>query len=256
MFTGPNIVKNGLVLWLDAANTKSYPGSGTTWTDMSGNNRNFTLVNGPTYNSANGGSIVFDGTNDIATLNIASDNPMKIQNFIFANHTYEVWFNLSTLTPSLVDNTEVIQALITWPGFHNGIFIVRSSPTSSVSLLTNYLVNSTLTNAFSVDTDVTNTLRPNAWFCVHDIINYSATQSLAYINGTNLYVTGSVPVSSMTSAQGNPPNVINIGGARITDNYKWLMQNGRIACVRLYNRALSASEVQQNYNATKARFGL
>jgi len=256
MFTGPNIVKNGLVLWLDAANTKSYPGSGTTWTDMSGNNRNFTLVNGPTYNSANGGSIVFDGTNDIATLNIASDNPMKIQNFIFANHTYEVWFNLSTLTPSLVDNTEVNQALITWPGYHNGIFIGRSSPTSSVTLTTNFLFNSTLTNAFSVTTDVTNTLRPNAWFCIHDIINYSATQSLAYINGTNLYVTGSVPTSSMTSAQGPFPDTINIGGASVTSNYKSLMQNGRIACVRLYNRALSASEVQQNYNATKARFGL
>lgn len=256
MFTGPNIVKNGLVLWLDAANTKSYPGSGTTWTDMSGNNRNFTLVNGPTYNSANGGSIVFDGTNDIATLNIASDNPMKIQNFIFANHTYEVWFNLSTLTPSLVDNTETIQALITWPGNHNGIFIFRSSPTSSVSLLTNYLYNSTTTNLFTVTTDVTNILRPNAWFCVHDIINYSATQSSAYINGNNLYVTGSVPTSSMTSAQGNPPNVINIGGARISSGYHWLLQNGRIACVRLYNRALSQAEVQQNYNATKVRFGL
>ncbi len=253
---GPKIVTNGLVLALDAADKNSYPGSGTIWRDVSGNNRNFTLTNGPTYNSANGGSIVFDGTNDIATLNIASDNPMKIQNFIFANHTYEVWFNLSTLTPSLADNTELSQALIAWPGYHNAIYVSRTSPSSSVTLTTNYLFNSTLTNTFSVTTDVTNILRPNAWFCIHDIINYSDTQSLAYINGTNLYVTGSVPTSSMTSAQGPFPNTINIGGASVTNNYKSLMQNGRIASVKLYNRALSAAEVQQNYNAQKSRFGL
>ena len=61
---GPKIVTNGLVLYLDAANKKSYPGSGTTWTDLSGNNNTGTLTNGPTFDSNNGGSIVFDGTND------------------------------------------------------------------------------------------------------------------------------------------------------------------------------------------------
>jgi hypothetical protein len=60
----PSIVTSGLVLCLDAANPKSYPGSGTTWTDLSGNGNNGTLVNGPTYSSVNGGSIVFDGSND------------------------------------------------------------------------------------------------------------------------------------------------------------------------------------------------
>tara|TARA_R100000005_G_C4915551_1_gene151242 strand:- start:67 stop:714 length:648 start_codon:yes stop_codon:yes gene_type:complete len=60
---GPNIVEDGLVLALDAGNTKSYPGSGTTWTDTVGGNTG-TLTNGPTYSSDDGGSIVFDGTND------------------------------------------------------------------------------------------------------------------------------------------------------------------------------------------------
>jgi len=60
----PRIVTDGLVLALDAGNTKSYPGSGTTWTDLSGNGNTGTLTNGPTFDSANGGSIVFDGTND------------------------------------------------------------------------------------------------------------------------------------------------------------------------------------------------
>jgi hypothetical protein len=63
-FHSPRIVTDGLVLALDAANSLSYPGSGTTWTDLSGKGNNGTLVNGPTFSPTNGGSIVFDGTND------------------------------------------------------------------------------------------------------------------------------------------------------------------------------------------------
>ena len=61
---GPNVVEDGLVLALDAGNTQSYPGSGTAWTDISGKGNNGTLTNGPTYSSADGGAIVFDGIND------------------------------------------------------------------------------------------------------------------------------------------------------------------------------------------------
>ena len=64
----PSSVTSGLVLCLDAGNTKSYPGSGTTWTDLSGNGNTGTLTNGPTYSSANGGSFVFDGTDDYASI--------------------------------------------------------------------------------------------------------------------------------------------------------------------------------------------
>jgi len=58
------VVTTGLQLYLDAGNASSYPGSGTTWTDLTVNGRNGTLTNGPTYSGTNGGSIVFDGTND------------------------------------------------------------------------------------------------------------------------------------------------------------------------------------------------
>ena len=61
---GPDIVENGLVLHLDAADSNSYPGSGTVWTDLSGNGYNGTLTNGPTFSSSNRGGIVLDGTND------------------------------------------------------------------------------------------------------------------------------------------------------------------------------------------------
>ncbi len=69
VYGGPDIVTNGLVLHLDAANSKSYLGSGTTWNDLSGNGNNATLTNGPSFSNSNRGSIVFDGTNDYAELN-------------------------------------------------------------------------------------------------------------------------------------------------------------------------------------------
>jgi len=82
----PSIVTSGLVLALDAANTKSYPGSGTAWTDLSGNGYTGTLTNGPTYSSSNGGAIVFDGTNDYVALTgtILSGT---------GDFTVSVWFN-------------------------------------------------------------------------------------------------------------------------------------------------------------------
>ena len=74
VFAGPEIVEDGLVLALDAGNTKSYPGSGTTWTDLSGNGNNGSLVNGVGYNSGNLGSLSFDGVNDYVNFgNIFND---------------------------------------------------------------------------------------------------------------------------------------------------------------------------------------
>jgi hypothetical protein len=84
--TGPDIVTDGLVLSLDAANKKSYPGSGTTWTDLSGNNNSGSLINGPTFDSNNLGSIVFDGTNDLVECSQLSST----------NFTNSVWMNVDS----------------------------------------------------------------------------------------------------------------------------------------------------------------
>ena len=74
-YANGKIVTNGLVLSLDAADRNSYPGTGTTWRDMSGNGNNGTLTDGPTFNSNNGGSIVFDGTNDYVALTPSFTGP-------------------------------------------------------------------------------------------------------------------------------------------------------------------------------------
>ncbi len=93
MFTGPNIITNGLILELDAANRKSYPGSGTTWTDLSGNGNTGTLTNGPTFSSANGGSIVFDGVDDYVNCgNASSLNFERTNSFSFCFWIYPTTF--------------------------------------------------------------------------------------------------------------------------------------------------------------------
>ena len=84
----PSIVTSGLVLNLDAANMKSYPRSGTTWRDLSGLGNNGTLTNGPTFNSQNGGSIVFDGVDDYASIN------NTIGNFGTSDFTINFFFKL------------------------------------------------------------------------------------------------------------------------------------------------------------------
>ena len=88
-FNSPNIILNGLVLALDAANPRSYPGSGTTWTDISGGNRNGTLINGVGYSSNYKGILLFDGTNDYITV----PNTGLLANGT-GNFSYNVWVNL------------------------------------------------------------------------------------------------------------------------------------------------------------------
>jgi len=85
LYHSPSIVMNGLVLCLDAGNTKSYPGSGTTWIDLSGNSNTGTLTNGPTYSSENGGSLVFDGIDDYVTTSLGTHTPYCIDIWFYNN---------------------------------------------------------------------------------------------------------------------------------------------------------------------------
>jgi len=93
---GPKIVTDGLVLALDAANPKSYPGSGTTWSDLSGNGNDGTLVNGVGYDSTNNGSMVFDGVDDY--ISIASQQILNLSN----DFTTTIWYSSIAEDPQLL----------------------------------------------------------------------------------------------------------------------------------------------------------
>ena len=228
MFTGPNIVTDGLVLHLDAANTKSYPGSGTTWLDKSGYRNNGTLTNGPTYSSLNGGNIVFDGTNDIVNIGASSK-------YLSAYHAYEVWIKTSGLGTNTVSGILGISYGLTINLVSGGNlqYAVYSNESSSYIIYDNttgvnlfdakwhHIVCTRGVSAYSIYIDgaINRTGGPGSW------------------TGTNIW-------AAMDAQIGNNPNNVN------------LLYMGAIAIVKVYNKALSAQEVLQNYNATKSRFNL
>jgi hypothetical protein len=217
---------NGLVLCLDAANTKSYPGSGTTWTDMSGNSITGTLTNGPTYNSSNGGSIVFDGTNDYATISFNSvfnvtSNPFTVIVWNKKNTSSNGYNGLIT-ADTTSDNIWKIYKDI-------GETYYKCRTGNTILVFPNYVIGQWHMYAFTK----------------------SGSTLINYFDG-NL-------VSSNLSA--NDPssfsNNLALGSYRLNDaqsgNY---LMDQNFSAISFYNRALTASEVSQNFNALRGRYGI
>jgi hypothetical protein len=230
-YRGPKIVTNGLVLALDAANTKSYVSGSTTWNDLSGNNNHGTLTNGPTFSSANGGSIVFDGTNDyIDVLNSTSLNPTTI--------SIGAWFYLN----SLVTNQNIISkgfTSIAEPFVQYTLKMLDSSPFNTIQIQASIGgTRQTLTSATTLTTGV--------WY--YAVGTYDGITLRMFINGIQDANTIS---SSGTITSYNTPVQVGRWG---TQGSQYL--NGRVATAQIYNRALSAAEIAQNYNAQKSRFNL
>ena len=232
------IVKDGLVLDLDAGKLDSYNRLGTTWNDISGNGNNGTLTNfsSPSpqtiWNSNNGGSIIFDGTNDYVDLGSTINNYIRI-NLPF---TIEVVVNMS------VSGTD--QAFIgnawTSPGF-----LIRKLSTNSIRFI--FLQDGGTYRA--KDSPVLT----SGWYHVVATYNGSGVNTLSnyalYINSSTIGVTD---LSNGTITSIVPPNNINLG--RSGDSAGFAYFNGKIPIARMYNRALTASEVLQNYNALKGRY--
>ena len=228
---GPgNIVTSGLVLNLDAANPRSYPPpyNGTVWTDLSGNNNNGSLINGPTFNSGNGGSIQFDGTNHYVSC--------PKQNYL-ANATQFTMFAWMKrkLSNSLVviGQVETLSNDISFELWSdsNAYFEVGNG-SNSYGVISN---NSTAWQYLAMVFDGTQTGNSN--------------RLKGYINGILQTLTYSGTIPSTTGTL----NTNLIIGAYLPNN-NW--SNGNIAQTLIYNRSLNSSEVLQNYNATRSRFGI
>ena len=232
---GPNIVTDGLILYVDAANPNSYLSGSNTWRDISRGGNNGTLTNGPTFSVANGGSIVFDGVDDYVdninqTISIQENTPFSIQ-VIFKG----------TGTPSqLIGNWNT---LVT-PGWR---LVLESGKIRFYLLLANgnsgRAVSSVLTSY-------------NNGTIYNVIITYDGSSNA---NNINLYVNSFLisktvdsnsPVGILTNSK------ITLGASQINTSSFTNFLNGNIYQTLIYNRALSATEILQNYNATKNRFGL
>jgi len=222
----PRIVTDGLVLALDAGNTKSYPGSGTSWSDLSGNSNTGTLTNGPTYSSDDGGYISFDGTNDGVTI---PDN----ENFeIGTASSFECWININTVTTNRLPfgkgGTWWFSVGYTTLGGTSGEFNWIAYDGSSWTTL---------------NTGVT--VSANTWY--HLVTTWDGTYFRFYANG-NLEATSS-DLSAKTWS--NTTNTVDIGGFVVALQQ---MTNQKLSVAKIYTKTLTAAEVQQNYNALKGRY--
>jgi hypothetical protein len=224
------IVQSGLLLNLDAGVFSSYSGSGTTWTDLSGNGNTGTLTNGPTYSSANGGSFVLDGVNDLVDFGNNSTLYNAYNTTFTQEYVIRLISNASTSrTIFRVDDWSRIYTQISETQLQFGIGY--SSP---IDLLT-----------------YNNTFNYNQWYMISVVWSKLNTQKI-YLNGT-LVAERTPTVSNYTGITGTSGGA-NLGRGH-TNPYQTSI-NANISIFRHYNRALSAAEIQQNFNATKSRYGL
>jgi|688.fasta_scaffold81874_4 hypothetical protein len=230
----PTIVTNGLVLYLDAANSISYVSGSTIWRDLSGNN-NGTLTNGPTFDSGNGGSIVFDSTDDYVNVPTAANLNLTSQG------TISVWINPSTVTQGLFaglvaknsgGSVNLQSYTLSWRQV-SGAFIAQICNGSG-----------TYDEIFAPLPTVA-----NVWYNI--VFTWNGSQLVLYNNSVVIGTTTQTINNQILSTD------LTIGGF----TYKGAGGggepfNGKIANVKIYNKGLSAQEVLQNYNATKYRFNL
>jgi hypothetical protein len=221
MYTGPNTVTNGLVLSLDAANVKSYTSGSTTWRDLSGSNNSGSLVNGPTYNSANGGSIVFDGTNDYVQ---CSGSPTV------TSATFLCWIRRNGNQ-----------------GTYDGIIFSRGTNVTGMAFFSSDQLGYTWNDAINTYNWASGLTIPDLTWCMV-AISITSTSATAYLCQSS----GITSATNTVSHTSTILNDIKIGVDEVLNRYF----AGNIAIAQIYNRALSASEVLQNYNAQKSRFNL
>ena len=215
----PSIVLNGLVLCLDAANTKSYPGTGTTWTDLSGGGNTGTLQGSPTYSSANGGSLSFNGSSQYANCGNAGNLQITVG-------TISAWFNANNGNSG-----------------YNGIIAKRNA--WGLFVADNVLVTFDWGNNAARSTGITvgNSTWNYAAMTFTETVGTPSNNAIIYLNGN--------PILTTTIKHSLHIEQVQVGEANFSQFF-----GGNISQASIYNRALSASEIQQNFNALRGRYGI
>ena len=245
----PNIVTDGLVLYLDAANTKSYPGSGTAWSDIA-SSKTGSLINGPTFSNTTSPGIIFDGTNDYASFEKIDLSQTSVVSVIF-------WCKLLSY-PELANAGYLIFEVTTNFNSSTTGFLVSYSDNSNLSFLNQSpLLLALRGNAGytipAFNKTLVNDLKWHHYTCIFDKSQTTNNECTLYLDGIlrtpSFYPDGLM--SNNTNTFGNDPLFLGArsGGASGQGNVQ-------IATFSMYNRTLTATEILQNYNTTKTRFGL
>ena len=253
LFHSPSIVRDGLVLCLDAANPKSYPGSGTTWYDLSGNNRNFTLYNS-SYYSHNSSIGFFDFNRNLPPdteiggyAECTVSGPLASTTYLYNDHTTEVCARIDNINPTNYDpaSTELSNILFAYQGWHAMFhydtfmrYIIWNGTSGNVS-------------APSLTVGLSNSdINQGQWF--HITITRNGNTMNTYLNGA-LKNTNSISPSSTGVATGN---ILRIAMGNIP---KWpysFLADCSVATIKMYTKSLSAAEIAQNFAAHRGRYSL
>jgi hypothetical protein len=215
----PSIIKNGMVLCFDAANVKSYAGSGTAWYDLSGNGYHGTISGTPGFNSANGGSVIFDGTSTVVTFN----NPLNQSN-LSQVWTVSAWVNITTKTTQQLIN-----------GLNNGCYACYSGNDSLLYL------NSGPNDYYTYGGNLGNL----GWVFATFRFDNSTGARTIYRNTTNISTSG--PNNTSIPSGQNGTFSISAAAAYL---------QGNVGQVLMYNRYLNDDELTSNFNAIRSRYNL
>ena len=230
-----NIATQGLVLNLDAAIKGSYPGAGTTWTDVSNNGNNGTLTNGPTFSSADYGSIVFDGTDDY--VDTPYTTPIGLGGF-----SYSTWVNFTSsqiggIVVKRIGSPTFEQLSLSIAGDSNGNTTGSKFIFNDVQNLSNLRLGIT-----------SGSYNDGRW---HNVtLTRTSTTTTMYVEGAPTVTITSAPLNLSTATKlfvGRSGDNQTIGGVPFC---------GSIALAQVYNQALSQFQVWQNFNAYKSRYGI
>lgn len=234
---GPKLVTDGLVLTLDAAAPRSYPGSGTTWTDVTGRGLNATLYNGPTFSTDNHGTIVFDGDNDYGQI---GSSPLTAITVL----TFELWVNRTAIATNTAPYDRIFQKDGGVSGYPAWGWTLAESTPAAPQFLSAYGGGSGEVNS-AVNYTSGGNMALDEWNCYATTIGAQDGGSYP----VKLYFNGELDTSGTIANEVlDTQDVIRIA---IGDGREF---KGKIPIVRVYNRDLSASEILQNYNSTKNRF--
>ena len=220
-FQYENIVTSGLVLNLDAGFVGSYPTINTTWYDLSGNTNNGTLTNGPTFNSANSGSIVFDGVDDFVQCT---------GSFTLTSATFVTWIKR---------NGNQSQ--------YDGILFSRGTNTTGMNFFSSNQLGYHWNDTAATYNWASGLTIPDLTWCMI-AVSVTSTSATAYLCQTSGITTATNTTSHASSVLNDIKIAQDDAGSRFF--------NGNIAISQLYNRALSATEITQNFNALRGRFGV
>jgi hypothetical protein len=248
-YRGPNIITDGLVLYLDAANQKSYPGAGAVWNDLSNQGNGGTLTNGPTFDSSNNGSIQFDGVDDYITLG-------NIFNDIIAGPGKQFTI-VCSFSPKSTTNRVLIGKYSDSGVGENGRQFAIFARDLGAGFKVDVIFSTNLNGFVNiVRSDTTLSINENYILTV----TYDDTQSTS-LNKVNIYINGilsgkTIPFTGTFGPIATGPAQFGIGSSITSTSNTTYHYSGKVFNAMLYDHILSTDKILQNYNATKSRFNL